>query len=166
MEYQVTETFDPYALVAEFIDAFEANPPWFKLVEEELEEVLEAMAKDIESTTVQSLANVLKETIDLQYVMCGVVINASRQENPEDISPALLGGYLEVSAAVAEFVDGKTLQEVFRRVHQSNMSKLGEDGKPVRREDGKILKGPNYQPVDLTDIAYRLHLALGREEEV
>ena len=38
------------------------------------------------------------------------------------------------------------------RVHQSNMSKLGEDGKPIRREDGKILKGPNYQPPTLTDL--------------
>ena len=38
------------------------------------------------------------------------------------------------------------------RVHQSNMSKLGEDGKPIRREYGKILKGPNYQPPTLTDL--------------
>lgn len=42
--------------------------------------------------------------------------------------------------------------EGFDRVHQSNMSKLGEDGKPVLREDGKILKGPNYKKVDLTDL--------------
>lgn len=34
-------------------------------------------------------------------------------------------------------------------VHRSNMSKLGEDGKPVRREDGKILKGPNFSEPDL-----------------
>jgi predicted HAD superfamily Cof-like phosphohydrolase len=34
-------------------------------------------------------------------------------------------------------------------VHQSNMSKLGDDGKPVLREDGKVLKGPNYKPVSL-----------------
>jgi len=34
-------------------------------------------------------------------------------------------------------------------VHRSNMSKLGEDGKPVYRKDGKILKGPNYSPPDL-----------------
>ena len=38
------------------------------------------------------------------------------------------------------------------RVHQSNMSKLGEDGKPIRRDDGKVLKGPNYQPPTLTDL--------------
>ena len=40
-----------------------------------------------------------------------------------------------------------------RRIHaQSNMSKLGEDGKPIRREDGKILKGPNYRPADVSDL--------------
>lgn len=32
----------------------------------------------------------------------------------------------------------------FDEVHRSNMSKLGEDGKPIYREDGKVLKGPNY----------------------
>ena len=37
----------------------------------------------------------------------------------------------------------------FDEVHKSNMSKLGEDGKPVYREDGKVLKGPNYQPPKL-----------------
>lgn len=44
------------------------------------------------------------------------------------------------------------LDEAMRRVHQSNMSKLGEDGKPIYREDGKILKGPNYQPPNLKDL--------------
>lgn len=36
------------------------------------------------------------------------------------------------------------LEEIFNEVHRSNMSKLGLDGKPIIREDGKILKGPNY----------------------
>jgi hypothetical protein len=44
------------------------------------------------------------------------------------------------------------LEQALRRVHQSNMSKLGEDGKPIYREDGKVLKGPNYQPPDLSDL--------------
>lgn len=38
----------------------------------------------------------------------------------------------------------------FNEVHRSNMSKLGEDGKPIRREsDGKVMKGPNYFKPDL-----------------
>jgi len=44
------------------------------------------------------------------------------------------------------------IEQALRRVHQSNMSKLGEDGKPIKREDGKVLKGPNYQPPDLSDL--------------
>ena len=44
------------------------------------------------------------------------------------------------------------LDEALNRVHLSNMSKLDEDGKPILREDGKVLKGPNYKPPDLSDL--------------
>ena len=44
------------------------------------------------------------------------------------------------------------LDEALNRVHESNMSKLDEDGKPIYREDGKVLKGPNYKPPDLSDL--------------
>ena len=40
----------------------------------------------------------------------------------------------------------------FQEVHSSNMSKLGEDGKPIYRSDGKVLKGPNYRPPNLQNI--------------
>ena len=36
------------------------------------------------------------------------------------------------------------IEEVFEEIQRSNMSKLGEDGEPIYREDGKVLKGPNY----------------------
>ena len=44
------------------------------------------------------------------------------------------------------------LDEALNRVNESNMSKLGEDGKPIYREDGKVLKGPNYKPPNLSDL--------------
>ena len=44
------------------------------------------------------------------------------------------------------------LDEALDRVHKSNMSKLGADGKPIYREDGKVLKGPGYKPPDLSDL--------------
>ena len=47
---------------------------------------------------------------------------------------------------------GWFLDEALDRVHKSNMSKLDEDGKPILREDGKVLKGPNYKPPDLSDL--------------
>ena len=44
------------------------------------------------------------------------------------------------------------LDEAMRRVHNSNMSKLDEYGKPIYRPDGKVLKGPNYEPPNLEDL--------------
>lgn len=44
---------------------------------------------------------------------------------------------------------GLDLDACFREVQRSNMSKLGEDGKPIYREDGKVLKGPNYSEPNL-----------------
>ena len=67
-----------------------------------------------------NLVNVAKELADLLYVVYGT------------------------AAAY-----GIPIDDVYREVHKSNMSKLGEDGKPIYREDGKVLKGPNYKPADL-----------------
>ena len=47
---------------------------------------------------------------------------------------------------------GWFLDEALNRVHISNMSKLDKDGKPIYREDGKVLKGPDYKPPDLSDL--------------
>ena len=66
------------------------------------------------------MVDILKELCDLQYVVDGLF--------------------------VASGFD-KLKEEGFLLVHTSNMSKLGEDGKPIYRADGKILKGPNYKPV-------------------
>ena len=47
---------------------------------------------------------------------------------------------------------GFNLDEAVQRIHESNMSKLDEDGKPIRRDDGKVLKGPNYAEPELGDL--------------
>lgn len=47
------------------------------------------------------------------------------------------------------------IEEIFDEVHRSNMSKLGEDGKPVYRADGKVLKGLNYSPPDIASILFK-----------
>ena len=44
------------------------------------------------------------------------------------------------------------LDEALHRVHKSNLSKLGLNGQPIRRSDGKVLKGPNYEPPQLIDL--------------
>ena len=50
---------------------------------------------------------------------------------------------------------GVDLDACFREVQESNMSKLGRDGKPVYRSDGKVQKGPDYWKPDLTKILYK-----------
>lgn len=47
---------------------------------------------------------------------------------------------------------GIDLDECFLEVQRSNMSKLGPDGKPIYREDGKVMKGPNYKEPDLKKV--------------
>ena len=47
---------------------------------------------------------------------------------------------------------GWDLDEAMHRVHESNMSKLDEHGNPIYRDDGKVLKGPNYTPPNLEDL--------------
>lgn len=54
--------------------------------------------------------------------------------------------------AAAEF--GIDLDTVLREVHHSNMSKLDHDGRPIHREDGKVLKGPNYQPPNIERLLF------------
>lgn len=45
---------------------------------------------------------------------------------------------------------GIPIERVFNEVHSSNMTKLGEDGKPILRGDGKILKPKGFKPVNLS----------------
>lgn len=59
--------------------------------------------------------------------------------------------YLLNSAALTL---GIPLPACFKEVHRSNMSKLDENGKPIIRSDGKILKGPNYSPPDLAKVLF------------
>ena len=52
---------------------------------------------------------------------------------------------------------GLDLDTAMQRVFDSNMSKLGDDGKPIYREDGKVLKGPNYKKPLLDDLITLSH---------
>ena len=54
---------------------------------------------------------------DMLYILCGTILEHGLQHK---------------------------IEAVFDEIQRSNMSKLGEDGKPIYREDGKVMKGPNY----------------------
>ena len=59
--------------------------------------------------------------------------------------------YINLGTAAAF---GINIDATFAEVHSSNMSKLGEDGKPIYREDGKVKKGPNYRSPDLVSVLF------------
>ncbi len=60
-------------------------------------------------------------------------------------------GYV-IAGAALEF--GIPLERVLEEIHRSNMSKLGADGKPITRADGKSLKGPNYRPPNIAAVLF------------
>jgi predicted HAD superfamily Cof-like phosphohydrolase len=70
-------------------------------------------------------------------------LNAPQEEFLKEMADLI---YVLLGTAVAM---GMNIDEAFERVHRSNMSKLGPDGKPVVRADGKVLKGPDYRLPDL-----------------
>lgn len=124
----------PYLMVEEFHKKFgvpigvepteELNNLRSKLIYEEFNEVEEEMFPidtvptdrgNMEIELPVNKVKLAKELADLMYVTIGTAVTF-----------------------------GLPLEQVFAEVHRSNMSKLGEDGKPIYREDGKVLKGPNY----------------------
>ena len=68
--------------------------------------------------------------------------DAMKTKNLKEVADALTDIlYVTYGAGYAYGVD---LDECFKEVQRANMSKLGEDGNPIYREDGKVLKGVNY----------------------
>lgn len=62
---------------------------------------------------------------DMMYILCGTIIEHGLQDK---------------------------IEAVFDEIQRSNMSKLGTDGQPIYREDGKVLKGPNYFKPDFSKL--------------
>ena len=87
-----------------------------------------------------------RETIDLRLSLieeeCNELIDAINAKDIKEVADALCDLLYVTYGAGHAF--GINLQVGFQNVHLSNMSKLGEDGKPIYRDDGKEQKGPNY----------------------
>jgi predicted HAD superfamily Cof-like phosphohydrolase len=71
----------------------------------------------LEAASNNDLVEVADALGDMLYILCGTIIEHGLQHK---------------------------IEAVFNEIQRSNMSKLGEDGQPIYREDGKVLKGPNY----------------------
>lgn len=77
-------------------------------------------------------------------------------QDQKEVLDALLDIQYVLDGAFLAFGFSHVKAQAFTAVHESNMSKLGADGKPIYREDGKVLKGPNYKPVDLEPFLAKL----------
>ncbi|KJJ38263.1 pyrophosphohydrolase domain-containing protein [Aequorivita vladivostokensis] len=79
----------------------------------------------LEAANNNDLVEVADALGDMLYILCGTIIEHGLQHK---------------------------IEEVFNEIQRSNMSKLGENGKPIYREDGKVLKGPNYFKPNIGEI--------------
>ena len=110
--------------VQEFHESFGLgiqHAPIAKLDEDKLKLRFDLMAEENEEYLLAAKNNDLAEVADalgdMLYILCGTILEHGMQYK---------------------------IEEVFNEIQSSNMSKLGEDGNPIYREDGKVLKGPNY----------------------
>ena len=79
----------------------------------------------LEAANDNDLVEVADALGDMLYILCGTIIEHGMQHK---------------------------IEEVFNEIQRSNMSKLGDDGEPIYREDGKVLKGPNYFKPNIAEI--------------
>ena len=161
----VAATFDDITLscLQEFIRTFRASLDprvWLALVKEEQAELEFELGRDP-----MVRKEVLKEASDLMYVTVGFNMVAAGPEqmglyHPEEHAEAvkILEEATKTHEKAIDILGNVDYMEAFLRVHKSNMSKVGEDGEPVRRDDGKILKGPNYEPPKMDDLTSLLLL--------
>lgn len=110
--------------VKEFHEAFGLGvhkKPTAKLPNEKIKLRHRLMAEENEEYLTAAKNNDLVEVADalgdMLYILCGTILEHGMQYK---------------------------IEEVFNEIQKSNMSKLGENGKPIYREDGKVMKGPNY----------------------
>jgi len=99
------------------------------------------------SKEIVSLRNELIEE-ELQELRVAAILDNDLVEVADALTDLL---YVVYGAGHAYGID---LDKCFDEVHRSNMSKLGLDGKPIYRDDGKVLKGPNFFQPDLNNIIY------------
>lgn len=89
-----------------------------------------------------------------------------QEENQEYLEAANKGNLVEVADALGDMLYilcgtilehgmQHKIEEVFNEIQRSNMSKLGPEGKPLYRKDGKVLKGPNYCKPNLEAILHK-----------
>jgi len=139
----------------EFILTFKASLDvrlWYKLIKEEYAELQAETFGTVEH---------LKEVADLMYVLKGFdvvtpyFLNEIVSDHELDEMDTFIEEANDLVSTAEEYYSSSTVYDAFLYVHDSNMSKLDDDGNPIFREDGKIMKGPNYRAPDLSYLINR-----------
>ena len=79
-------------------------------------------------------------------------LEAAQNNDPVEVADALGDMLYILCGTILSHGMQHKISEVFEEIQRSNMSKLGSDGKPIYREDGKILKGPHYFKPNIASI--------------
>jgi len=116
---------------------------------------------DAFGTKARKMENYLLEEDDDREERTGYLyMELKREENEEYLEAAQNGDIVEVADALGDMLYilcgtiiehgmQNVIDDVFEEIHRSNLSKLDENGQPIYREDGKVIKGPNYFPPNL-----------------
>lgn len=156
----MTKTFDLMTAVREFNNAFEVAQPATPIVVG-LAEAVVCLETGLEG---RLAAQELKDLSAANGASVPLIRLQLIQEELAELAEALSQndrvGVLDALADLSYVVDGAWLalgyssvrDEALRRVHESNMSKLGDDGLPIKGPSGRVEKGPGYQPPRLEDL--------------
>lgn len=117
---------------------------------EKVKEFTTVFRQDAPDTPAFPAKDVIKLRVELIREEFQELKDAIKDKNLVEVADALTDIlYVTYGAGVAFGID---LDACLAEVHRSNMTKLGKDGKPVHREDGKIIKGPHYEKPNLKPI--------------
>ena len=119
---------------------------------EKVQEFMEVFGQEVNNKPAWPDSETMELRIDLIEEELGELRNAIIDGDGTliDVADALSDLLYVVYGAGHSF--GIDLDKCFEEVHSSNMSKLGEDGKPIYREDGKVLKGESFREPNLNKI--------------
>ena len=115
-----------------------------------VEDFMEAMGQEVNAVPTWPEQEIQRLRLDLIEEELDELHYAIDNKDMVEIADAL--GDLLYVVYGAGHAFGIDLDECFKEIHASNMSKLGPDGKPIKREDGKVLKPDTYFPPDLKNI--------------
>lgn len=110
-----------------------------------VQEFHEAFGLGIQHTPIAKLENhKLKLRFDLMAEENEEYLEAAKNNDLVEVADALGDMLYILCGTILEHGMQYKIEEVFNEIQLSNMSKLGVDGNPIYREDGKVMKGPNY----------------------